>query len=147
MLFRSIAVVRDSVAGSRPRGPAENRLRVVRLPGARVFPLVDGTLVVTVDLLEQLQSEAELAAVLAHAQAHHDLGHIERALAAHPESAAAARDGLNGGSDVAALAAAAVGDVDSYSVEDEVAADAAAIAALRVAAWEPKALQIGRAHV
>ena len=138
----AIRVVRDSIGGSRPRGTPEQRLRVVRQPGAHVFALVDGTLVISVDLLQVLHSEVELAAVLAHAQAHYDLGHIDRLLGTHTHLMSKVRDELDAkGSTAKALATAALGATETFTVDEEIAADALAIASLKLGAWDGRGLR------
>ena len=138
----AIRVVRDSIGGSRPRGTPEQRLRVVHQPGAHVFALVDGTLVISVDLLQVLHSEVELAAVLAHAQAHYDLGHIDRLLVTHTHLMSKVRDELDAkGSTAKALATAALGATETFTVDEEIAADAFAIASLKLGAWDGRGLR------
>jgi hypothetical protein len=74
----ALAVVRDSMAGPKPRGPGADRARIVCARDARTFAHVDDGLIVSVILLELPSSDAGFVAVLAPVHAHHDLGHIAR---------------------------------------------------------------------
>lgn len=58
------------------------------------FALPDGTVVVTTGLLWRLESEAELAAAIAHLAAHHRLGHVAQLLDEPPALAGRARTAL-----------------------------------------------------
>jgi hypothetical protein len=119
-------------------GQAPTRLLVLSDAGVRAFALPDGTIVVSVRLLRRLDSEAQLAAVLAHALAHHALGDISRAL---PEFDHGLSLALSASPPTDALAAAAIGDTMVHDDVSEAAADALAIRALKIAAWDALAMR------
>ena len=119
-------------------GQAPTRLLVLSDAGVRAFALPDGTVVVSVGLLRRLDSEAQLAAVLAHALAHHALGDISRAL---PEFDHGLSLALSASPPTDALAAAAIGDTMVHDDVSEAAADALAIRALKIAAWDALAMR------
>jgi hypothetical protein len=137
----AVGVVGDSVGGSRPRPAAAQRVRVLRGRDSRAFAVVDGGTVVTAGMLGLLTSEAELAALLAHVQAHHDLGHVEQAVAAGVDPSDVRAALARPTAAEAALRAAVVEEGVAYSPIEEMAADAAALAALRAAGWDPRALR------
>ncbi|MDP2345260.1 MAG: M48 family metalloprotease [Deltaproteobacteria bacterium] len=137
----AVAAVANTVGRTEP-DPAGARVQIVRDANARAFALPDGTVVVTVDMLKLLHSEAELAAIVAHAHAHFTLGHLDRALNAQPELKVGVRMALTGATSPGdAIIAAAMGDTASYSALDEAAADAVAVRALKVAAWDGRAMR------
>jgi predicted Zn-dependent protease len=65
----------ERVAAAVPDAPADWnwKARVAESPGAEARLLPDGTILLPVNVLRQVRNEAELAALLAHAVAHHAL--------------------------------------------------------------------------
>lgn len=107
----------------------EARVLVLRDSVPQLFPLPDHTLVVTTGLLARLETDAQLAAVVAHVRAHEALGHI---------------DGIDeregpGVPDALRIAATA-----THSSSDERRADDHAVDVLGDAGWKLSAL--GRAE-
>lgn len=113
---------------------------------AQGIALADGTVVVTTGTLRRLQSEAELAAVLAHAFAHLALGDAARALDAHP-GRTGAREVLQ--SNRPHPAAAVVDQLlsspasagDPASVEAEARAVTLTLQTLKATGWSEAAFQ------
>ena len=119
-------------------GQPPARLLVLSDAGVRAFALPDGTVVVSVGMLRRLDSEAQLAAVLAHALAHQALGDISRAL---PEFDHGLSLALSASPPTDALAASAIGDTMVNDDVSEAAADALAIRACKIAAWDALAMR------
>jgi len=127
---------------SGPGGPAW-RVEVLRDPTLSVFALPDGQVIVHTGLLAALESEAQLALLLARAVAQITHRHALRALRAgriapvtHAgvavlSPAAAAMLGRN-------LAAATAASLTGYGERLEREADAVAVAALVRAGWDPE---------
>jgi hypothetical protein len=119
-------------------GQPPARVLVLSDAGVRAFALPDGTVVVSVGMLRRLGSEAQLAAVLAHALAHHALGDVSRAL---PEFDHGLSLALSASPPTDALAASAIGDTMVNNDVAEAAADALAIRACKIAAWDALAMR------
>lgn len=120
------AVGESAVRGLPLEGAPPPRFLVLADEQRRAFALADGSVVVSIGLLRQITSEAELAAAIAHVRAHVTLGHIKRGFADRPVDASLA----------------AVEEELLYDAEEEAAADAAAVHALKIGGWEPAALRI-----
>jgi hypothetical protein len=104
----------------------------------RAFALPDGTVVVSVGVLKRLHSEAELAALLAHVLAHQTVGDVGRGL---PKFSNGLGLALSATPPKEALGAAAIGDAMVNYPVSEARADALAIRALKVAAWDAQGMR------
>lgn len=129
-------------AASGPGGPVW-RAEVLRDPTLNVLALPDGQVVVHTGLLAALESEAQLALLLARAVAQITHRHALRALRAG-RIAPAVHDGVAALSPAAAamlgqrLPAAATACLTGYGEPLERQADAVAVAALAGAGWAPE---------
>jgi len=139
----AVATAVASVYGTVARAlmpPGETAKPVLVLDEARerAFALPDGTVVISVGILKRLHSEAELAAILAHTLAHHVGGDVGRGL---PEFPNGLRLALSATPPTEALAAAAIGDTQVNDPVSEARADALAIRALKIAAWDAQGMR------
>ncbi len=107
---------------------------------ADAWSLPDGTVVITDAMLSLLRSEAQLAALVAHVRAHASLGHVEATARAEDALWQKAADGLARHESADALAFAAVDARAIRSLDEERAADAAAVQALQLTGWNAHAL-------
>ena len=135
---RTVAAIGDAVAGPmKPRlGGRIPRFRVVDHAAPRTVALPDGTVTISTGLLRRLQSDAELAAVLAHSLAHVAAGHVVVTAASDEEALAihgALKGGLNRGSPVRAIDALRDAAQNVGTPEREQAADALMVEGLRAA--------------
>lgn len=96
---------------------------ILRSPSPNAFSLGAGIIFVTTGLVEQTNTESELAAVIAHEMAHQLLGHTREAIAAAAEEG----DGFR------TMPSA------SFSLERELEADDLSVKMLSVARYQPQA--------
>lgn len=107
---------------------------------AMAMPLPDGTVVISMGMLRRLTSEAQLAAILAHALAHLENGDVDRTIDAAPD-VAAVRAALRGeGQSDVALKLAVTAGTQIYDRQHEDAADVVAVEALRKAGFDPQGM-------
>lgn len=92
------------------------QLHLYDSPSINAFSLGSGIIVITRGLLKQSETEAQLAAVISHEMSHHILGHTQRAL--EQSNRAPGQPGY------------------SYSLQDELAADAVSVRILYVAGYD-----------
>jgi len=126
------------------------RFTVLDSPQVNAFALPGGYVYVTRGLLALANSESELAAVLAHEVIHVTEQHVEARQEAQKDALvngalSALVTGIIGGGEnrvgnaVRSGVESALGDIGSYSKEQEFAADAGGIALLRRAGYRPAA--------
>jgi len=115
------------------------RFVVVNEPVVAVaMPLPDGTVVVSVGMLRRLKTEAQLAAVLAHALAHLDTGDVDRRLDGPAPPASVVRAGLTGANPDVAVELVSAAGTQVYDVPHENAADTVTLDVLVRAGFDPQ---------